>query len=118
MSCDTADSHQKIYTVTTGGTKQIKLFRFFVVVFFTKKMRKKYEKLHLISKKRIKYRKLNLFIFDTNITIFLCKVRHVSPSQDVWFCLAAKYLHIYYGSLGHVNLSASRLFKIEFRFFK
>ena len=25
---------------------------------------------------------------------FPCKVRHVSPSQDVWICLAAKYLHI------------------------
>ena len=34
--------------------------------------------------------KMNLFIFDTKRTIFPRKVRQVSPSRDVWICLAAK----------------------------
>ena len=50
--------------------------------------------LRLIFIKRILYRKLYLFIFDTKMTISPRKVRHVSPSRDVWICLAAKYLHI------------------------
>ena len=50
--------------------------------------------LRLIFIKRIIFRKLYLFILDTKMAIFLCKVRHVSNSQDVWICLAAKNLHI------------------------
>ena len=41
MSYDTADSHKKMNTVTTGGTTKIKFFRFFD--FFNPKMRKKYD---------------------------------------------------------------------------
>ena len=33
-------------------------------------------------------------MFDTKMTIFPRKVRHISPSRDVWIRLAAKYLHI------------------------
>ena len=43
---------------------------------------------------RIIYGKWYLFIFDAKMTISPRKVRYVSPSRDVWICLAAKYLHI------------------------
>ena len=50
--------------------------------------------LHLIFIKRIIYRKLYIYFFYTKMTIFHCKVRHGSPSQDDWIRLPAKYLHI------------------------
>ena len=50
--------------------------------------------LRLDFTKRIIYRKWYWLIFYTKMTIFPCKVRHVSPSRDIWICLAANYLHI------------------------
>ena len=66
----------------------------FVCFFFHQKMRKSMTILKFILIKRIIYRKWYLFIFDTKMTISPHKVRHVSPSRDVWICMAAKYLHI------------------------
>ena len=42
VSYDTADSHKKMNTVTTGGTTKIKFF-IFLLFFFNQKMRKKYD---------------------------------------------------------------------------
>ena len=61
---------------------------------FTKKIVKSRTILRLIFIKRIIYRKLYLFNFYTKMTNFPFKVMHVSPNQDVWIRLAAKYLHI------------------------
>ena len=86
VSCVTADSHQKMNTVTTGVTTQIWLFRFFLL---TKKCVKSMTILHKIFNKRFICRNFYLIILDTKITIFPRKVRHVLPSWDVWACLAA-----------------------------
>ena len=83
VSCGTADSHQKMNTVTTGVTTQIWLYWIFLL-FFYQKMRKNYDNFSKIFNKRIIYRNWYLFIFDTKMTISPCKVRHISPSQDVW----------------------------------
>ena len=64
------------------------------VGFITKKCVKSMAILRLIFNKRIIYRKLYLFIFDTKMTVSPRKVRHTSSSQDVRLRLAAKYLHI------------------------
>ena len=50
--------------------------------------------LRLIFMRKIIYRKGYLFIVDTKITIFPREVRQVSPSPDVWICLATKNRHI------------------------
>ena len=89
VSCVTADSHQKMNTVTTGVTKQIWFFRFFVV-FFTKKC----VKIMTMFNKGIIYRHWYLFIFDTKITISPRKVRHVSARRNVHLRPTANYLHI------------------------
>ena len=67
--------------------------------------------LRLIFIKRNIYRKLYLFIFNTSITIFPHKVRHVSPSRDVWIRLAAKYLHI---DILDQNLKKNLIFCVSF----
>ena len=90
MSCVTAISHQKMNTVTTGGTNLI----FFCFFFSFKKGVKSMTILRLIFIKRIIFIKLYLLIFDTKMAIFLRKVRHVSNSRNVWICLASKNLHI------------------------
>ena len=48
----------------------------------------------LIFNKRNIYRNLYLFIFDTKITIFPRKVRHVSARRNVHLRPTANYLHI------------------------
>ena len=48
----------------------------------------------LIFNKRNIYRNLYFFIFDTKMTIFPHKVRHVSARRDVCLRLTANYLHI------------------------
>ena len=45
--------------------------------------------------KRIIYINYYLFIFDTKMTIFPRKVRHVLPRRDVCLCLTAKYPYIH-----------------------
>ena len=62
--------------------------------FLNQKMGKKSDNITFIFINRILYKKWYLIIFDTKITIFPCKVRHISPSQDVWIRLAVQYLHI------------------------
>ena len=51
--------------------------------------------LRKIFNKRTIYRNLYLFIFDTKMTIFPCKVRHILPRRDVCLSLTTKYLHIH-----------------------
>ena len=77
-----------------GRHKLNSLGFFFVLFFVTKKGLKSMTILGLIFNKRIICRKWYLFMFDTKIIIFPRKVRHVLPTRDVWFLLAAKYLYI------------------------
>ena len=64
-----------------------------------------------IYNKKIIYRNLYSLIFDTKITIFPHKVRHVLPRQDVCLILTAKYLHIH---IPYQNLRKVWTFSVSF----
>ena len=94
-SCVTADNNQKNeYCDHWRDNTNSILQGFVVVVVFTKKCVKVMTILSLIFFKRIIYRQRYLFNFDNKMTISPRKVRHVSPSRDVWIRLDAKYLHM------------------------
>ena len=50
--------------------------------------------LRKMLKKKL-FTEIDIYIFDTKITIFPHKVRHISQRRDVCLRLTAKYLHIH-----------------------
>ena len=58
-------------------------------------MRKKLLQYYVLFSSKESYTENDIYLFfNTKMTIFHRKVRHVSPSRDVLICLATKYLHI------------------------
>ena len=71
------------------------LWHFVVCLFFTKKIVKIMTILGKIFNKWTININWYLFSFDTTMTHFPCKVRHVLPRRDVCHSVIAKYLHIH-----------------------
>ena len=94
VSCDTADHHQK-HEYCDHWSNNTNFILLHVFCFLTKKCVKIVTMLRKILETRNMYRNLYFLIFDTKMTIFPCKVRHVLPRCNICRSLIAKYLHIH-----------------------